>query len=158
MNRKGFTLIEILAIIVIMSIIAVIISPSVINSFNTSKNKSYELLIKNIKISGENYYQECENDDLSDTYKYGTLACSIDTSNNSTTITLGNLANLGILKTSKKENGHYIVSNPKTSDNINDCEIKIQKNVDSTYKKTTYTVSLNNANGVTGCPTTEELK
>ena len=158
MNRKGFTLIELLAIIVVIAVVAVLIAPNIIESFNASKNKSYDLLIENIKVAGENYYQECEYGDLSDTSKYGTLACSISTSNNSTIVTLGKLASLGILKTNNKDNnGNYIVTNPKTSNNINNCEIKIIKNVNSSTYKTTYTISLNKANGVTGCPTTTEL-
>lgn len=142
MNRKGFTLIELLAIIVVIAVVAVLIAPSVIESFDSSKNKSYDLLIENIKVAGENYYQECEYGDLSDTSKYGTLACSINTSNNSTTVTLGKLASLGILKTSNKDNnGNYIVVNPKTGNNINDCSITITKVVGE-HSKTTFTISI----------------
>ena len=140
MNRKGFTLIELLAIIVIIAIVAVIVAPSVIESFNSSKNKAYDILIENIKLAGENYYQECEYGDLTDTSKYGSLACSI--SNNSTTVTLGKLANLGILKTNNKDNNdNYIVVNPKTSNDISNCSITITKVV-GTNSKTTFTVSM----------------
>lgn len=158
MNRKGFTLIELLAIIVVIAVVAVLIAPNIIESFDTSKNKSYDILIENIKLAGENYYQECEYGDLSDTSKYGALACSIEIRDNSTIVTLGKLASLGILKTNNKDNnGNYIVINPKTSNDINNCEIKIIKNVNDRTYKTTYTVSLNRNNGNTSCPTTSEL-
>lgn len=131
MNKKGFTLIELLAIIVVMGIVAVLVAPNIIKSFNKSKEKSYDILIENIKTSGENYYLECENGDLSDTSKYGNLACSI--SNNTTTVTLGNLLNLGILKTSGNKDK---VINPKNSKDISNCSITIIKVVEDNYKVT----------------------
>lgn len=41
MNKKGFTLIELIAVVVIMSIIAVIATPNVINMMETGNNKKY---------------------------------------------------------------------------------------------------------------------
>lgn len=41
MNKKGFTLIELIAVVVIMSIIAVIATPNVINMMDTGNNKKY---------------------------------------------------------------------------------------------------------------------
>jgi len=134
MNKKGFTLIELLAIILIIAIVAVLVAPSVINSFNTSKDKSYDILIQNIKVAGENYYQECEYGDLSDANKYGNLACSI--SNNTTTVTLENLAKLGILKANNN-----VVINPKTNNNISNCTITVTKVVGAN-SKTTFTVDI----------------
>ena len=136
MNRKGFTLIELLAIIVVLSIVLVLLIPNIIGLFNKSKDKSYNILIEDIKIAGENYYQECEYGDLSDTSKYSNLACSI--SNKSTTVSLGNLVSLGILKASGNNN---TIVNPKNKKNISSCTITITKVVGE-HSKTTFNVSI----------------
>lgn len=43
MNRKGFTLIEVLAVIIVLAIILVIAAPSISNVYNNSKLKSEEV-------------------------------------------------------------------------------------------------------------------
>ncbi len=136
MNKKGFTLIELLAIIVVIAIVAVIVAPSVIKLFNKSKNKSYDLLIEDIRVAGENYYQECEHGDLSDTTKYGHLACSI--SGNTSNVTLGKLVELGILKASGNNNS---ITNPKNSKDISNCNITITKVVGE-HSKTTFNINI----------------
>lgn len=136
MNKKGFTLVELLAVIVVIAIIAVIIAPNVIKLFNKSKDKSYDILINNIRTAGENYYQECEYGDLSNTSKYGELKCTIN--NNATTVSLGKLVELGILKASGNNNS---ITNPKNSKNISNCNITITKVVGE-HSKTTYTVNI----------------
>lgn len=55
MNRKGFTLIEMLATIVILGIIMGIASYSVIGIINKSKNKTEGTFVKNIGTSIEEY-------------------------------------------------------------------------------------------------------
>lgn len=47
-NKKGFTLIEVLAIIILLGIIIVIIAPKVVNTIRDSKKKSYEASVNNI--------------------------------------------------------------------------------------------------------------
>lgn len=136
MNKKGFTLVELLAIIVVIAIVAVLVSPSVIRLFNKSKEKSYDILINNIKTAGENYYQECENGDLTNSSKYGSLACSI--SNNNINVTLKSLVELGILKAS---GNNKIVINPKNNKDISSCTITVTKVVGANYK-TTYTINI----------------
>lgn len=128
MNRKGFTLIELLAIIVIIALVAVIVSPSIIGLFNTSKDKLYNIMIEDIKTAGENYYLECENGDLSN-QRYGDMACSI--SNNTTTVSLGNLVKLGLLKSSSNNS---TAINPKNKKDIGNCSIEIRKVVSDNYK------------------------
>lgn len=49
MNKKGFTLVEILAVIVILSLIMLLAYPSIMKSFNASKNKISELSKKQIE-------------------------------------------------------------------------------------------------------------
>ena len=56
MNKKGFTLIELLAVIILVALIGVLVMPTVINTTNQTKQKSYDILIKNIVTSAKTYY------------------------------------------------------------------------------------------------------
>lgn len=47
-NKKGFTLVEVLAVIVVLGLISVIIVPKVINTVNDSEKKSYEASVNNL--------------------------------------------------------------------------------------------------------------
>ena len=133
MNRKGFTLIELLAIIVVIGIVAVLVAPSIIKSFNTSKEKAYNLLINNIRTAGENYYLECENGNLkSINSKY----CNQNDSK--ITVTLNELVELGILKASDNNNS---IKNPQNDKDIGNCSITIEKEIGD-YSKTTFDITI----------------
>ena len=134
MNRKGFTLIELLAIIVVIGIVAVLVAPSIVNSFNKSKEKAYNILIDNIKIAGENYYIECENGNLK---SINSNYCKKE--DNVISVTLGELAELGILKASGNNN---IISNPKNNKEINNCTITINNEINEETWKTTFSVDI----------------
>lgn len=168
MNKKGFTLIELLAVIVVLGVVLLLAMPSILDSINASRDSSYKILIGNIKTAAETYYQECEYGDLSSTTKYGSYACSINTSTSTSTITipLSSLANTGFLKVSdtKEVAGKEVkvVLNPRNNIDISDCKIKIAKvkktntdengieNIKVTYKVT--------AESGSDCPTTEEYE
>ena len=62
LNNGGFTLVELLATIVIFAIVAGLGAFSVTAIIKNSKQKNYELLVKNIKDAAEVYYQECKYD------------------------------------------------------------------------------------------------
>ena len=64
LNRKGYTLIELLAVILIIGLILGFSTYGIINAFNTSKNKSLTISINSIKESAETYATE-KNDDSS---------------------------------------------------------------------------------------------
>lgn len=153
MNRKGFTLIELLAVIVLIGILAILIVPGLLNNVEEAKQTSYNTLIKNIVTSSQMYYEECEYGELSDS-KYGVYACSI--SNDSIETTLGALANIGFLKVNdtKEESGKEIkiVINPKDNEDISDCKIKINKEVDTSTYKVTYKIENIDTEDI--CPTT----
>ena len=164
MNRRGFTLIELLAVIILIGLLLVITVPNILSMVSTSKQTSYNTLVKNIVTSSQMYYEECEYGDLSSTSKYGSYACSI--SGNTITTTLGTLANTGFLKVNdtKEVSGKEIkvVINPTNEKDISDCQIKIEKTVTTNTDvnnienyKVTYTVT-----DITGtdCPTTDEYK
>ena len=64
LNRKGYTLIELLAAILIIGLILGFSTYGIINAFNTSKNKSLTISINSIKEAAETYATE-KNDDSS---------------------------------------------------------------------------------------------
>ena len=45
-NKKGFTLVEILAVIIILAVIALLVSPMIIGNINDSREKLYEVVKK----------------------------------------------------------------------------------------------------------------
>ena len=47
-NKKGFTLVELLAVIIILGLISVIIVPRIFNIINDSEKKSYEVSVNNL--------------------------------------------------------------------------------------------------------------
>lgn len=55
LNNKGFTLVEILAVIVILAIVSAIMVPTVTGVLNQNKEKSYENLKKTIISSAKIY-------------------------------------------------------------------------------------------------------
>lgn len=55
MNRKGFTLIEVLAVIVILGIVLLIAGPTLINVYEDSKLKSEEIFTKRLSQSIDGY-------------------------------------------------------------------------------------------------------
>lgn len=160
MNKKGFTLIELLAVIVLIALIAVLVMPSVLDSFEASKETSYNVLLENIKTAAETYYQECEYGNLSDSTKYGSYACTIK--NNTIYTTIGALANTGILKVSDTKNDVLVVLDPRdTSKDLNDCQITITKNKETVKDtngieniKVTYTITptLTSESSLSYCP------
>mgnify|MGYP001047399949 FL=1 len=161
MNKKGFTLIELLAVIILVALIGVLVMPTVINTTNQTKQKSYDILIKNIVTSAQTYYEECEYGDLSNNTKYGSYACNIN--NNTITITLGTLANTGFLSVKDVDsNNKKKVLNPKNNYDISECNITITKTKNEVTdengiknNKVTYTITAGTQNN---CPTTEEYK
>lgn len=152
MNRKGFTLIELLAVIILIAIIGIMVAPTLLTTVNSSKEKSYNILIENIVTAAKTYYEECEYGDLSDS-KYGDYACKI--TNNTITTTLGTLVNTGFLSvTDVDENNNKQVLDPRNNNDMSDCSITITKNIGEKYK-VTYTIT---SNGGSNCPTTEDYE
>ena len=140
MNRKGFTLIELLAVIVLIAIIGIITVPNLLTTVNSSKEASYDILIKNIVTASKTYYEECEYGDLSNSTKYGDYACII--TNNTITTTLGALANTGFLKVNDSKNDESgkevkVILDPRNKKkDMSSCQITITKNVDASFKVT----------------------
>ena len=62
MNKKAFTLIELLATIVILGILSAIVVINVNNYIQTSRETSYNTLVKTIELSTELYVAEHSNE------------------------------------------------------------------------------------------------
>ena len=129
LNRKGFTLIELLAAIVLFAIIASIGAYSITGIIKTSKNKDYELFVKNIKDAAEVFYQEC---------KYArtdNISCRDFVTLNGVTeqiyaITFSKMIEYGYLTGNSKitegdNKNNYTIVNPLDNVNVGDCYIYI---------------------------------
>lgn len=129
MNNKGFTLIELIAAIVLLALVAGITTYSVTNIIRKNREENYNLLIKNINSAAETYYQECTyskevildmmNDDENAFYAF----CDYN-------VSLGELVTYGYLQGNTKiENGNnkdkYKIVNPLDNSDISNCEITV---------------------------------
>lgn len=118
-NNKGFTLIELMATIIILALVLSITGFSIFSVINSGKKKNYELLISNINSAAELYYQEC---------KYMTTDLAICDVEN---ITLGDLVDYGYLTNNDSDkDGEDSVKliNPNTDEDITNCKIKVEMN------------------------------
>ena len=81
MKNKGFTLVELLGVLVIISILGIILIPNVINSLNAGKNKLSDYQKKMIEDAAQRAVLEVISCDISDNTYYAlnlsnSLSCS----------------------------------------------------------------------------------
>ena len=55
MNKKGFTLVELIGIVVILSMIFLVSYPNFVALSKNENNKQYELMVKDLCLAGESY-------------------------------------------------------------------------------------------------------
>ena len=144
LNKKGFTLVELIATIVVLALVVSISAYAITNIINSAKEKNYELLIKNIKDASETYYQECKYSNNSG------ITCD-------DTVKLQDLVNYGYLKgngtednkiDNKIDNKMKIVNpkvNPKDNNDIGECSIAVK------YEDGKLTIE-NKTNNNNSCP------
>lgn len=140
MNRKGFTLVELIATLVILALVMSLGAYSIISIINNSKEKNYELLINNIKDGAETYYNECRFANNS-----GINCTKID--DGSYNISLGDMVKYGYIigNSTNKDDDKYTIVNPNDEENISSCSINIK------YENGKIIVSANTTSG--SCPT-----
>lgn len=68
-NKKAFTLVELLAVIIILAILIIIVAPNVINLAGNTKISLYDSKVKTLESAGEKFgnlnindYKDCKND------------------------------------------------------------------------------------------------
>lgn len=115
-DKKGFTLVELLATIVILSLLIGIGAYSITAIIKSSKEETMKLLIRDIMDGAESYYNECR-------YNKTDILNSICSSN---VITLSDLVTYGFVTGNGKDsNGNMILVNPDNDKSIGDCEISV---------------------------------
>lgn len=123
LNKKGFTLVELIATIVLLALVMGIGSYAITNVIKSSKEKDYELLITNIKSGVEAYYQECKYSDG------GYVDCPLIDGEGYYSIKLGALVEYGYLKgnstiSSGVNKDKFTLVNPSDNADISECLIK----------------------------------
>lgn len=113
LNKKGFTLVELIATIVVLALVVSISAYAITNIINSAKEKNYELLIKNIKDASETYYQECKYSNNSG------ITCD-------DTVKLQDLVNYGYLKGNGTKDNKMVIVNPKNNIDIGECSIAVK--------------------------------
>lgn len=183
-NNKGFTLIEVLAVIAIIAVLGLIAVPSILNTINTSKDATYDILVDEIKVAGKQLFEEVEytNNDLchynqdgqlegclDKTYPNDNWKIKITVSNDSNgneikviKVNLQTLVSNGFLNGTNNDNessgnkNSKIILTPKTKEDIGNCSIRITKTVTGTNYKTSYKIEDANTTAIEICPTTED--
>ena len=79
--KKGFTLVELLATIVIIGVVALIAVPSVVDNIKLSKEKLYKTQIQNIEIAAKKW-ATASADQLDSTYLNSSFVSVIQFGNN----------------------------------------------------------------------------
>ena len=59
MNNKGFTLIEVLAVLVLVSVVTIVVVANISSSMSLGRNEAYRLMKNNVISAGYNYINEC---------------------------------------------------------------------------------------------------
>ena len=148
LNNKGFTLVELIATVVLLSLVISLGAVSITAVIKNSKEKNYELLIKEIKDAVEEQYIECQfsnNSAIED-------ACPSKQADGYYHIQLQDLVDNGFLKGNSTiksndvdQNGKFILVNPNDDKKISECKIRYK------YENGNIFVLAVNPNG--SCPT-----
>ena len=75
MNNKGFTLIEVLAVLVLVSVVTIVVTQNISSSMSLGRNEAYRLMKNNVISAGYHYIDECTQ---------GTIQCNFSFEKNNT--------------------------------------------------------------------------
>lgn len=121
-NKKAFTLIELLAVILILGIIALIAIPTVNNIINESKKGAFKASVQNIvrEIEQNCRIEQMKGEEITDGYTFSDSGSTPDIGVKGSLPTRGSIdvddeCNVSVYNVS---DGNYIVSKPANSNNI----------------------------------------
>lgn len=141
-DNKGFTLVEVLAVVVIIGILGGLTAKGVLSSINTGKEASYKLMINSIVTASQTLYEELEYGgstiweySYSDNEVKKEEDKKVEVNNKIINTNLQTLVSNGFLSgssgfTDEDESGNKYLIDPKSKKNIGSCEIKITKSND----------------------------
>lgn len=166
MNNRGFTLIEVLAVIVILSLVGMIAVPSVLNTLNNSKVATDKVLYDNIGTGLKTMYEEIYfNSSLIYSYDNGGKTVDkVSIADNKITTNIQTLVSNGFLsgannskecidKNSTCENKNTKIVLNSNGDDIGTCKVGIKKT-----KKDTSTIYEFFGSDKNNCPTNSDLE
>ena len=133
-NKKGFTLVELLAIIIILGLVVLIAIPEIMNAFNSAKNKISDIEKKHLIDSSEEAVLEIINCDMTITDFNYLFNKNVTTCSEMQELIIGKDIETSVYKLVEKE--HF-------EDKTAKCNGTVIINTDSNYKVTVDT------NGVT---------
>lgn len=114
MNKKGFTLIEIIGVVTVLSLILIVAVPSLTKTLKRNEQNKYKDYVDNLKIAAENYVVDKLKS--GETFEDDYMSFSI-----------GDLIDAGYIK--------ELITNPVTNEKITrDYEIKVTKEINGTFK------------------------
>ena len=117
-NKRGFTLVELLAVIVILIIVTLLAVPAVLKMLNVNRGKSYDAKVKIILKQAKQFARENSSFLYDSEKRYLGKVCNI--------VTVGQLRSTGFLKeiTSSGSDSVHII-NPDTGESMDDLEVVV---------------------------------
>lgn len=143
MKKNGFTLVEIIAVIVILSVIMVLVVPSITDSSKNTREKTYEAKIESFETAAELYGQDNYKNII--TLKNKTaeelaqkLYCDTYSTNSNIhrcTLQINRICRTYI-KEDSMDGATCVIEDPRNpSNNLKDCKVTIS--IDASTKKVT---------------------
>ena len=142
MGNKGFTLVEVLAVITIVAVLGLIAIPGVIGTISRGRDNSYQIMVANVKSASISLFEEIEYGDgmIYQYHQSGQTSQKITISSNQITVNLQSLVSNGFLQgmnnpsdvndQSVSNKNDSILINPRNNEDIGTCQILIKKIVD----------------------------
>lgn len=112
MNNKAFTLIELLAVIIVLSLLMVIAVPTISSVTKTTRESAYETKVKNIISAAKLYGQD----------NYGLIK---NKTNSQLKIKVSDLISKEYLSTASERNASMYEDPRNPGSNLNNCEVTI---------------------------------